>query len=110
MLRLAAVLVAVLLAGCGEGDKSGAGGRNDPPKDGDRVSYEGRIVPNVECLALKLKDGGKLGIGSLRPGGLRFHGQTFLLGDRVRVTGTYYNVSPCGSGVRPRRVVRIGAP
>jgi hypothetical protein len=110
MLRLAVVLIPVLLAGCGEGDKSGSGDRHDPPKDGDRVSYEGRIVPNVECLALKLKDGGKLRIGPLRAGGLRFQGQTFGVGDRVRVTGTYFNVSPCGSGVRPRRVVRTGAP
>jgi hypothetical protein len=74
------------------------------------VSYEGRIVANVECLALKLKNGGKLMIGPLRTGGLTFHGQTFEIGDRVRVTGTFFNVSPCGSGVKPRRVVRVGAP
>jgi hypothetical protein len=104
------VLVAVLVAGCGGGDTSGSSGGNDPPKDGDHVSYEGRIVPNVECLALKLKDGGKLRIGPLRAGGLTLRGQTFRVGDRVRVTGTYFNVSPCGSGVRPRLVVRIGAP
>ena len=110
MPRLAVALVAVLLVGCGGGEKSGSRGGNDPPKDGDRVSYEGRIVANVECLALKLKDGGKLMIGSLRTGGLTFHGQTFRVGDRVRVTGTFFNVSPCGSGVKPRRVVRIEAP